>query len=130
MVLGSWQPSVPDLDGICIGVLFMLSYVYAVAHNREVMQHRLYFSTLVSDKGLRKLPDQNSAASCPESFLISVYFWIVEICHFFSVLAVYSLQEWSIMTSSKGKMIPSRLYSPSTEFAYHEDNRLICLNLR
>lgn len=73
MVLGSWQPSVPDLDGIYIGVLYMLSYVHAVVHNGKVMQHRLYFSTLVSDKGLRKFPDQNSAASCPVISNFSVF---------------------------------------------------------
>lgn len=96
----------------------------------KVTQLHMYFSPLVQDRGLRKFSDQKTAASCPESlpsswFIITLWRFSIS-----SIFATSSLQEHSIMTSRKWKMIffPLPLFLP-TEFFYHEDDWLICLNL-
>ena len=65
----------------------------------NVTQLHLYFSPLISDRRLGKLPDWKIAASYPESFQISHF--IIGLWWF----ATSSLQGYSIMTSSKRELI-------------------------
>lgn len=100
-VLAADSTLFPGLEGLCIGELLksILHKCSSSQGKENVTQLLLYFSPLISGRGLGKLPDWKLAAFYPESFQISHF--IIGLWRF----TTSSLQGYSIMTSRKQELI-------------------------